>query len=285
MRKKGFTILELMVALAVLSVVLFIAYGAIVNFMRARSDQDTIVNLQQKLRRVLEVVTQDLRSNVLGAISDEPYPSGNDQISFALLKGTAGYLVLPHDSGNNASFKRAAELKFIANRTPTLQRGDYALMVNQNGQAVIFKVTRVNRASGPRWHLVHAGCGNTIDYTSNTLLFEVSVMGLRHDSGRQELVLYENGQELPFAFDISKFTIDYIYQDPTTNTEAVNPTGYNPPDSPPLKKVGSYELRRLRLTLEASAKSRGRTFKRRYVGLVDLPRGGQFNISKVVKCQ
>ncbi len=283
MDKRGFTLIELLVALAVLSVVLFIAYGGIIDFMRTRSDQDAIVDVQQKLRRVLEVFTQDLRSNVLGAISDEPYESGTGQISFMLINGAAGYLVLPHDSGNNTSFKQAAEVKFITSHQPNF--GRYALMVNQNGVAVILPVTRVNTVNNPRWHLVHAGCGNTIDYTPNTLLFEISVVGFRYDPDTQELIAYKDGTEEPLAFNISDFRIDYVYYDDSTSSDVINPSGYNPANAPPRKRFSTYTLRRLQVTLEAFATSRGRRFSRRYVGAVELPQNRTFTINEVVECQ
>ena len=111
--RRGFTLVELLLALAILATLLAVAYGGVIQFMQSRSDLDAAINAQAKLRRIVEVFTQDLRSAVFGGLSATPYPSGNASISFALIEGGAGYPVLPHDSGNNQRLMRAAEAKIV----------------------------------------------------------------------------------------------------------------------------------------------------------------------------
>ncbi|MGQ9511442.1 MAG: PulJ/GspJ family protein, partial [Thermaceae bacterium] len=62
MGKKGFTLLEVVVALFLLGVLMGAAYSAIVSFTRDRAQLDARASAQAKLRRIVEVLTQDLRS-------------------------------------------------------------------------------------------------------------------------------------------------------------------------------------------------------------------------------
>jgi len=95
--KQGFTLIEIVVSLGILSLLLGITYKSIVGFMQLRQHQDAITATQAKLRRVIEVFTQELRSSVFGAIIDEPYESGDRAVSFALLKGNSGFKVYTTD--------------------------------------------------------------------------------------------------------------------------------------------------------------------------------------------
>src|SRR5690554_5781419 len=95
---RGMTLVELLVALAVFSIVLVIAYAAINGSLRIQSDQEAATTTQGKLRRIIEVVSQDLRSSVFGSITDAPYSSNQNQVSFMMLTGGAGYTVVPPNS-------------------------------------------------------------------------------------------------------------------------------------------------------------------------------------------
>src|SRR5690625_4055340 len=92
---RGVTLVEVLVALAVFGVVMAIAYAAINGSLRIQSDQEAATTTQGKLRRIVEVMTQDLRSAVFGSITNEPYVSGNNQVSFMMLTGGAGYTAMP----------------------------------------------------------------------------------------------------------------------------------------------------------------------------------------------
>ncbi|GLV47759.1 prepilin-like protein [Thermus sp. LT1-2-5] len=298
MRKpSGFTLLELLLALAILATVMAIAYGGMVQFMGFRSDLDATAGAQAKLRRIVEVFTQDLRSAVFGGLASTPYPTGQASVSFALIEGGAGYPVLPHDSGSNNSFKQASEAKILvlANQASAIgiSRGDYVLMVNANGDGVILPVTGVNAVGGQpnRWHVVHAGCGNTIDYTPNTLLFRVRTLGFRYDSNTKELVYREgSGGEVPVAFNLTRFAIGYVYEAGQADV-LVNPQGYNyanPTGTPPFQITQddkTYTLRRLSLVLGTEALSRGRSVSRVYTSQVELSSNTQYQVRRILPCQ
>jgi len=97
--RRGFTLVELLLALAILATLLAVAYGGVIQFMQSRSDLEAAINAQAKLRRIVEVFTQDLRSAVFGGLSATPYPSGNASVSFALIEGGAGYPSCPTTAG------------------------------------------------------------------------------------------------------------------------------------------------------------------------------------------
>lgn len=292
----GLTLVELLLALLILGILLTLAYGGMVQFMQARSDLDAGVSAQAKLRRIVEVFTQDLRSAVFGGLAPTPYPTGRQSISFALIDGGAGYPVLPHDSGNNASFKTAAEVKIVVLATSASQigiaAGDHVLMVNANGDGVILPVAQVNPVGGQPnwWNVVHAGCGNTIDYTPNTLLFRVRTLGFKYDPQTKELVYREGASsEIPVAFDLAGFRIGYVYEGASWDV-LTDPPGYTydqPTGAPPYQVEVSgttYTLKRLALTLSASFPSRGRNMDRTYTSLVDLASNTQYTVKRILPC-
>src|SRR5690625_5243306 len=90
-RQRGLSLFEIFVALAVFSGVMVIAYGAINGPLRVHADQEAATTTQGKLRRIVEVITQDLRGAVFGSITTQPYASDNSQVSLQILTGGAGY--------------------------------------------------------------------------------------------------------------------------------------------------------------------------------------------------
>ncbi|KGQ22989.2 PulJ/GspJ family protein [Thermus filiformis] len=297
--KKGFTLLELLIAMVILGALMAVAYGGVVQFMQARSDLDATASAQAKLRRIVEVFTQDLRSAVFGGLSALPYPTGANSLSFALIEGGAGYPVLPHDSGSNNSFKQAAEAKIVVLASQVgeigIVPGDYVLMVNSAGDGVLLPVTSVNPVGGEpnRWHVVHAGCGNTIDYTPNTLLFRVRALGFRFDPSTGDLLQREGaGGEVPLAFGLRRFRVDYVYESPSGNVWT-NPSVYpfsNPTGAPPRQFTDpstgqTYTLERLGITLESRFLSRGREIGRTYTSQVELSSNAQYQVRQILPCR
>lgn len=48
--RRGFTLVELLLALAILATLLAVAYGGVIQFMQSRSDLEAAINAQAKLR-------------------------------------------------------------------------------------------------------------------------------------------------------------------------------------------------------------------------------------------
>src|SRR5690606_17110828 len=100
MRKSsGLSLIEVLIALFVLGIVAAIATTGVINGLRVQSVNEASTAVQAKLRRITEVFTQELRSAVLGGVTNQPYDSGSASISFLLLDGGAGYQVIDH-TGN-----------------------------------------------------------------------------------------------------------------------------------------------------------------------------------------
>ena len=196
--------------------------------LRMQNLSEASSSAQAKLRRVGEVFTQELRSAVLGGISNNPYTSDGDSVAFALLDGGPGYQVLPHDSGNNNSFKNASNVQIlapVASATDLLLAGGQAMMVNADGEAIIFDVNNVTAVAGGNYefNVVHPGCANTIDYTANTLLFKVATLGYDFDAVSGNLNVTEgSAAEGSFAFGLDSVVFSYIYalDDGTTSAQA-----------------------------------------------------------------
>ncbi|MGQ9735672.1 MAG: PulJ/GspJ family protein [Thermaceae bacterium] len=251
MSKKGFTLLEVVAALFLLGILMGAAYSAIVSFTRDRAQLDARASAQAKLRRIVEVLTQDLRSMAFGGLASDPYPTGERSISFALLEGGAGYPVVDYALGK--SFEEAEKVGILV--VPDgiygvdiwgrldIKIGDTALLVNSSGQAVLLPVIGLGSPDWRRVYVDHPGCGNTISYTPNTLLFRVRRLGLRYEPKDQTLFyalprkVYAtpNIREVPMAFNIKAFKLDYVYVAPGGRV-LVNPPGYdysNPTGTPP----------------------------------------------------
>jgi prepilin-type N-terminal cleavage/methylation domain-containing protein len=293
-RRSGFTLLEVLVALVIFGIILGVTYAAITQSLQVQSSQEAATSSQARLRRVTEVFTQELRSAVLGAISNTPFTAGESSVSFTLLDGGAGYQVLPHDSGNNHSFTTANTARIVApvsSKNDLDLEGNQALMVNASGQAVIFTVNTVTRHGGPgsvEWNLAHPGCANTIDYTPNTLVFKVKTLGLEYDAASRTLFQREGGgARLPVAFDLAALRIQYVYRD-----QGGTPYTFAAPlrdgAGHPLRKAEhqgrEIELARLQLTLESEARALTGPVRRSYLSQVELSANPSFQIQAVTTC-
>ncbi len=290
----GFSLLELLVALAILTIILGITYTAITEGLRVQSSQEAATSSQARLRRVTEVFTQELRSAVLGAISNTPYPSSETSVSFTLLDGGAGYQVLPHDSGNN-SFMSANNVQIIAPVSSESEldlEGNQALMVNASGQAVIFSVGTVSRRGGSgsiEWNVLHPSCANTIPYTPNTLLFKVKNIGLEYDAASKTLYQHEGGSgPLPLAFDLSGLHIDYVYQEsdgtPHVYSAPRLDADGNPVRQDALPDGTQIQLARLQIAVNSEARALTGLVKRSYLSQVELSSNPSFQIQAVTTC-
>mgnify|MGYP002780852933 FL=1 len=283
--QQAFTLIEILIALAIFGILIAIASGAIVQYLRVQSDQEAVTSAQAKLRRVTELVSQEMRSAVFGSIiaddADNNYDSDKDSISFLLLDGGAGYPVLPHDSGNNASFPPAANLEISSSVADTtalgIDVGDELLMLNAKGDALLFTADNVTKNGSAAWRIVHPGCGNSIDYTPGTLLFKVRTFALRHDTATKTLFARERGAEQTLAWNITDFRIDYVYQDSAGDTEIE--------DDYLGKTLGSgATLQRLQIVADTEESSRGRPIKRTYSSQIEIAESDQITIGGLTVC-
>lgn len=131
-------------------------------------------------------------------------------------------------------------------------------MVNNLGDGVILPVTDVKPVEGGL-EVVHDECGNTIDYTPNTLLFRVRTLGFRFDPTTRRLVYREGREgggeevkEVPVAFDMERFEIHYVYEGAFGDTVTDPPGGAFTPGYDFARPTGAPRTRSRRWPPERS---------------------------------
>ena len=285
-RKQGFTIVELLVAMALLGVVLTLAYGGIVTGARQQRSQEVLSNSQAKLRRVIEVMSQDIRSSIFGSISDTPYSSSNTTLSFTLLAGGAGYQVLPQNTSNTVVAGNLMVISPDVTVAPDLANGQ-ALLVNASGLAVIFPVAGLTKSASNEWQLNFPSCGS-VAYTPNTLIFRVATFGYRWDASSK--ILYytsAGGSEQPLAYDISGFSVTYVYLNPATGalTERTTPERKNTLPQKVVQLSGAdWTLTQIKLKLATAPIIDKKTVERKFETTIDLGATQTLQVNGVRPC-
>lgn len=290
----GMSLVELLVALAVFGIVLAMTYTAITGSLRVQAQQEAVTTNQAKLRRVVEVISQDLRSAVFGSITDDPYESGSEQVSFMLLAGGAGYPVL-----SKSSFSTSNSFEALISDASGFA-GSQVALVNRQGDGVVIPISNVSNTSNAAAKRFTSGsCRNTIDFGTGVLMFQVQTVGLRLDRDDNTIYMREaNGNEQPFAFNVSDLRLDYVYtwsEEPGEGVVAPEDTVFV--ESQPLRgdsglPVRTHEnddgdeftLTRLQLVIEAESMASGQTSTHAFSGQVDLSRAEHFQIEEIHPC-
>jgi len=285
-KPKGFTLLEVLIALLVFGIVAAIATAGVANVLKVQAINEAASSAQAKLRRVTEVFTQELRSAVLGGITNDPYTSGPNEISFLLLDGGAGYQVLTKSGFSSSTSMSIAAAGNLTSVRAALN-GKQVLMVNNDGEAVVMQVSAVD-TDGSAFSLTHAGCRNTIAFTQNTLVLAVRSLGLSYNTTDGNLYQREGGgSAVPLAFDMAGLDLEYVYREgdgtPHVLSDPLKSNGQ------PIRNglIGSANVTLARVQVTVSADelmSGGRSLERSYTGQVELSTNHSFEINKVVTC-
>jgi len=289
-RRRGLSLVEMLIALAIFTTVLALAGGGIVQVMGVQSLNEASTSLQAKLRRVAEVVAQDLRSAVYGSLMAHPYPSGATSISFALADGGSGFAVFNSGGASFPNRNNADVYVPASDAAATGLQGRRALMVNASGDGIEFRITNVQEVGGAgsqRFNFVHAGCNNTIAFEPPVTLTQVQTLGFSFDASSGELRrTVADGVERVLAYDLSDFRIEYVYEGSNGATEVR--------DAPlldggrPLRQgvIGGvpHTLASLRVTVVARERLSGRSVERSYVSQIALPTAGTIQVRSVVSC-
>lgn len=293
-RTQGFTLLEALIALAIFGLVSVMATIGVTGALRAQTLDEAIVSSQGRLRRVNEVFTQELRSAVLGGVTNLPYVSNDHQVSFITLTGGSGDPVLPHDYGKNSSFPQADNLDLLwgdASTSATVLEGHHLMVVNGSGEAIVFKVTNVQAINNDptRINVVHAGCANTIAYTGpQTMTMRARAVGFRYDAASGTLYMTEGSDpEVPLAFDLSAVTIQYVYQT-SSGTTSVRSAPITDSSGVPLRQttIGGVPATLVRIGLAVSAQSKAHrgSVTRTVSSAVEMTSKHSFTVNQVTTC-
>ena len=276
-KRKAFTLMEMLIALTILSLVLMLASKGIITVLRMHRTQEATTLTQTKIRRVSEVISQEVRSAILGGLADSPYPASDTSLSFALIDGGVGYPVTAISSG-------AVEIVAQNLAVGDLQAGDSIMVTNKDGDSFVASINAVN---GTVKHTISFNnCTTGVSYTPNSLLYKVKSIGYNYNPITKTLnYKIANQAQQPVAFDISNFQISYIYLKADGTTITLN--------SPLLvsgvpQKYGQIagddvSLVRLKLDMTAEAKDAAEhTISRSYssqIGLVDTTVGAGKNVN------
>ena len=289
-RSSGLTLFEILIALFVFGIVAAMATSGVTSSLRVQALNEAATSAQAKLRRITEVFTQELRSAVLGGITNSPYGSNASQISFLLLDGGAGYQVVD----KAGSFSSRAYVDLAPTGAPsdvTYLNGREILLVNNAGEAYVMRVTDVNtntENSMTTYRLTHTGCSNTIAFTPNTLVLSVRSLGLRYDGSSGSLLQREyGGAAQTLAFDMEGLELEYVYQyadgTPIVQTTPLLQGGV--PVRSGLISGQTATLTRVQVTVSASEnQGAGREVTRSYMGQVEMATNPSFQINRVRTC-
>lgn len=287
--KAGITLVELLVALMIFGLVMAMAYGGIVNALRVQGDQEVITTSQARLRRVVEVITQDIRSAVFGSITGTPFASGSDSISFMLLSGAAGFAVdsagYSTTSTNTVITATPADIAAL-NAVRAAGQLQMVMVNGTNGQGVVYQVTGISSLGNSRYQLSHPACTNTIDQAGGIQLFEISRLGLRYDSDDRTIYMQvDGGDEQPLAFEIDDLTFRYTYRSGDSSLVRAEPfLRSGVPTRRYVDGASTYQLDRIQMVITSRGMSRGRELERTYSGIVDLSSTESFRVMEVVPC-
>lgn len=245
--------------MGLLSLLLALAFGGMLQGVGLQSRTDTQVSIDSNLRRVMQIVTQDLRNMSYGMVSSTPYASGASSISVALATDNAVHPVMGPASG----FQGANTTQILlpsATSWPT--NSLFALVHSGRQQATILKLTSALSASGAAT-LQHNGQTNTVCWANNNFVQRVETAGYSYDSSKR--VLYRATQndaglvQVPLAFNVSAFTLSYV-----TNTgSAYTSPGAIPP---------GQTLSRIAITVSVDGRTSSGDMRRSLNGSVEIPK-------------
>ncbi len=278
---QGITLVELLVALFVFAIVAALASSGIVQSLRVQSVNEANTSLQGKLRRITEVISQDLRSTVLGAVVDTPFASASDQVSFTLAVGGQGFEARRIATDN--VWPGASSLRVFADAQP-VATGDRILIVNGSGLGTTVPVGSVQTLSNNRYDVsVGAACTIGISFVHPVRMFVVDAVGYRLLANGDLVRQAAGADPEALAFDLSGFEVQYGYREQgggLTMLPAPRSDG-----GPPLRVDGDELLESLRVRVSAEQTIFGnRTVERSYVTQIALPPPGSVNLRSVVSC-
>ena len=290
--RKGFTFVELLVAMAILGTVLALAYGVIISGAKQQREHEALTSSQAKLRRVLEVVSQDVRSSVFGNISNRPYTSTESAISFTLLVGGAGYQIMPQNTSGTLTGGTISVVGRTTNTAPNLSSGQ-VLLLNGDGKSVIFPSGNLTRNSSTGyWQMTYPSSCGVFSYTPNTLAFRVNTLGYSLDAASKTLFFRSaSANPQPLAFDISEFKLTYVYVNRITGALSERTTPYlvngNPQKTMPVTSGGvttNWVLSQVRVLITTTEQSNNKQIERSYQSSIDLGAAQTLDVKEVKSC-
>lgn len=255
---EGFTLIELLVAVALLGILLTLVFSTMTQGVQLQTRTETQVSLDSNLRRLSQIVTQDLRNASYGMVTSTPYATGATSISVALASDNAVHPVI----GPATSFQTAQNTQaLLPSGAAWPANASFALVNAPGSRATILKLSTGFTAGGAVT-LQHAGQANTLCPSTGNFVQRVSLVGYSYDAARK--VVFRTTQdvgdatELPLAFNVTAFSLSYISQ---------TGTAYSSPDALPANE----QLSRIALSVSMEGRTSQGTLQRRLDSVVQLP--------------
>ncbi len=275
----GFTLIEVLVAAAILIVVLGIVTRGLVGYLGYTGDVQANTDVQTQLRRTMELVTQDLRNASFGMLAPTPYPSDQHDVSFMQMDETSAYQVLKGSATGSQGFQNADNFQVVAPSNLSWAGGDLVLLLSSHsGQGTALVLSKNPGMTGHDWTAVHSNQANTICWDQDMLAVKATALGYRYDAANKLLIRgtgmnvagTSSGSQLatvveqPVAFNVDGFDLGYI---------AANGTEYTSLASVP----SGIRVVRVAITLKMSSKAEHRTVAKSLTSYVELPQ--QFTLT------
>lgn len=275
----GFTLVEVLVAAAILVVVLGIVTRGLVGYLGYTGQVQTNVDVQTQLRRTMELVTQDLRNASFGMLAKVPYASDKHDVSLMQMDETSAYQVLKGSALGSQGFQNADNFQVVAPSSFSWSSGDLMLLLSPtNGQGTALVLSKDPNATGHDWTAVHANQANTICWDQNMIAVKATAIGYRFDATNRLLIrgtgvnvaapnksALATVVEQPVAFNVDDFVLRYI---------GANGTPY---DSPDAATAAGARVVRVAVTIKMSGKHASQTVSKELTSYVELPQ--QFTLS------
>lgn len=254
----GFTLIELLVATALLGLLLSLVFASMTQGVQLQSRTEAQVSLDSNLRRISQIVTQDLRNASYGMVTATPYATGAASISVALASDNAVHPVV----GPASSFQTAQTTQALLPGSAAWPANASFALVNAPGsRATVLKLSAGFTAGGSVT-LQHTGQTNTVCASTGNFVQRVSLVGYSYDATRKVVFRTTqdvgNATELPLAFNVTAFSLSYISQ---------TGTAYSSPDALPANE----QLSRIALSVGMEAPTNRGTLERRLDSVVQLP--------------
>lgn len=207
---EGFTLVELLLAMAILTVALalvFIVLNQGVD-MQQRTERD--VSLDTSLRRVSQIVAQDIRNSPYGVLTSVPYPS--TATSFSVFKATDS--AVQAVVGPTTNFRNSTAVSILTPNGFNWPSNTSFLLINPaQANTTLLKTSAAVTGSGTV-NLPHGTQINTVCQTANSIVQRGIPIGVQYNAAQR--ILYRQVQRpdatetVPLAYGMTAFIVTYI---------------------------------------------------------------------------
>lgn len=259
-RTEGFTLIEVLVAMAILTVILAVVLSTSLEALSMQTRTERDVNLDAGLRRVTQILTQDIRNTAYGLVTSTPYTSTASSISLVRAEGGA---VHPVTVGSGV-FKNATNTTLITPLSFKWAKDTRFVLLNAvGGTATVLTLSSAVTGSTGSAVLPHTDV-NTVCYAEgSTLAQPVQVIGYSYDAPSQTLLRQVQDdlgtRTVPLAYGVSAFSLAYI---DTSGTSHTTLAGLSNPN----------DLARISVSVTLRANARGGVVTRTVSSGADMPR-------------